>query len=101
MSLPGADIYGGTYRLLHKVANRAGIGVTLVDSTDLRQRRAAAITPATKLVWIESPGNPLMSITDIAACAEVAHRGAGTAWASTTRSPRPCSRGRWSWGPTS
>jgi cystathionine gamma-lyase len=70
----GADIYGGTYRLLHKVTNRVGIIVTLADSTD-PARIAAAMTPATKLVWIESPGNPLMSITDIAACAEIAHRG--------------------------
>jgi cystathionine beta-lyase/cystathionine gamma-synthase len=70
----GSDIYGGTYRLLHKVTSRAGIGVTLVDSTD-PSNVAAAMRPATKLVWIESPGNPLMSITDIAACAEIARRG--------------------------
>ncbi len=69
----GSDIYGGTYRLLHKVTHRAGIGVTLVDSTDPKNV-AAAVTSSTKLVWIESPGNPLLSITDIAACAEIAHR---------------------------
>ncbi|HUY36700.1 MAG TPA: PLP-dependent aspartate aminotransferase family protein [Pirellulales bacterium] len=68
----GADIYGGTYRLLHKVVNRAGIGVSLVPTTDLGAV-AAAITPRTKLVWIESPGNPLMSICDIPACAQLAH----------------------------
>ncbi|HEV3024768.1 MAG TPA: PLP-dependent aspartate aminotransferase family protein [Pirellulales bacterium] len=70
--LAGADIYGGTYRLLHKVVNRAGIGVSLVATTDLDAVKAA-ITPRTKLVWIESPGNPLMSICDIAACAALAH----------------------------
>lgn len=69
----GSDIYGGTYRLLHKVSNRAGIGVTLVDSTDSKNV-AAALTSATKLVWIESPGNPLLTITDIRACAGIAHR---------------------------
>ena len=69
----GSDIYGGTYRLLHKVANRAGITVTLIDTADLAKLEAA-ITPATRLVWIESPGNPRMSITDIAACAKIAHR---------------------------
>jgi cystathionine gamma-lyase len=69
----GADIYGGTYRLLHKITNRAGINITLADTTD-PAKLEAAITPATKLVWIETPGNPLMSITDIAACAEIAHR---------------------------
>ena len=68
----GQDIYGGTYRLLHKVTDRAGVKVTLVDATD-PANVAAAITKATKLVWIESPGNPLMSITDIAACAKIAH----------------------------
>lgn len=69
----GSDIYGGTYRLLHKVTNRAGIKVTLVDTTDLAKLEAA-VTPATKLVWIETPGNPRMSITDVSACAEIAHR---------------------------
>jgi cystathionine gamma-lyase len=71
--LAGSDIYGGTYRLLHKIVNRAGIRVTLAATTDL-QKLEAAITPQTKLLWIESPGNPLMSITDIAACAEMAKR---------------------------
>jgi len=68
----GSDIYGGTYRLLHKVTSRSGIGVTLADSTDL-DALEAAIGPDTKLVWVESPGNPRMTITDLAACAEIAH----------------------------
>lgn len=71
--LAGADIYGGTFRLLHKVLDRSGVRVSLAASTNLDQF-AAALTPETKLVWIESPGNPLMSITDIAAIAEIAHR---------------------------
>jgi cystathionine gamma-lyase len=71
--LAGSDIYGGTYRLLHKIVNRAGISVTLTDTRDL-DRLAAQITPRTRLLWIESPGNPLMTLTDIAACAELAHR---------------------------
>ena len=71
--LAGSDIYGGTYRLLHKVVDRAGIEVSLVSSSDL-ERFEAAIRPNTKLIWIESPGNPLMSLTDIAACAEIASR---------------------------
>ena len=58
---------GGTYRLLHKIVNRAGISVSLVDTSDL-DALERAITPATKLLWIETPGNPLMSLTDIAAC---------------------------------
>ncbi len=68
----GSDIYGGTYRLLHKIVVRAGIEVTLAPSTDLAALEAA-IRPRTRLVWIESPGNPLLSISDIAACAELAH----------------------------
>ncbi len=71
--LAGSDIYGGTYRLLHKITSRSDINTTLVQATDL-DALEAAITDQTKLVWIESPGNPLMSITDIAACAEIAHR---------------------------
>jgi cystathionine gamma-lyase len=69
----GDDIYGGTYRLMHHVSNRAGITVDLIDTTDPTNVERA-ITPATKLVWIESPGNPKLSITDVAACADVAHR---------------------------
>jgi cystathionine beta-lyase/cystathionine gamma-synthase len=71
--LAGTDVYGGTYRLLHKVVNNAGIQVSLAAATDL-DAFEAAIRPETKLVWIESPGNPLLSITDIAACADIAHR---------------------------
>jgi cystathionine gamma-lyase len=69
----GGDIYGGTYRLLHKVINNSGVTVSLAPSTNLATF-AAAIKPTTKLVWIESPGNPLMSITDIEAIAEITHR---------------------------
>ncbi len=63
----GADIYGGTYRLLHQVLNRCGIGVTLVNTSGDLKAVEAAIARETKLLWIESPGNPLMSITDIGA----------------------------------
>lgn len=69
----GADIYGGTYRLLHKIVNRAGVTTTLANSADL-DAMEAAIRPQTRLMWIESPGNPLMSITDIAACARLAKK---------------------------
>ena len=83
----GADIYGGTYRLLHKIANRSGITVSLVDTTDLDKLRQA-MTPATKLVWIESPGNPLLSITDVAGCSSIAHEhGARIAIDSTFATP--------------
>ncbi|HQU41990.1 MAG: cystathionine gamma-synthase [Planctomycetia bacterium 21-64-5] len=85
--LAGADIYGGTYRLLHKIVARNGIDVSLVPTSDLDAVKKA-ITPRTRLVWIESPGNPLMSVTDIAACAQLAHeRGVLLAVDNTLSSP--------------
>ncbi len=82
----GSDIYGGTYRLLHKVCNRSGVTVSLVDTTDPENLRSA-ITGNTKLVWIESPGNPRMTITDIAACAEIAHEGGALLGVDSTFAP--------------
>jgi len=85
--LAGSDVYGGTFRLFHKVINHAGIDVTLAESTDLAALERA-VTPRTKLLWIESPGNPLLTITDIAACAEWAHaRGLLLAVDSTFATP--------------
>ncbi len=72
--LAGADIYGGTYRLLHQVLNRSNIAVSLVATSGDLIAIERAITPQTKILWIETPGNPLMSITDIAACAQIARR---------------------------
>lgn len=69
----GTDIYGGTYRLLHKITQKNGVEVTLADSTDLAKLEAA-IRPNTKMMWVESPGNPRMSITDLAACAEISKK---------------------------
>ena len=85
--LAGSDIYGGTYRLLHEIVKRAGVSVTLAPSSDL-ERLEAGITPRTKLLWLESPGNPLMSITDLAACIELAQRrGITTAVDNTFATP--------------
>ena len=69
----GSDIYGGTYRLFHRVIPNAGIQTTLAPATDLAAIERA-ITPQTKMLWIETPGNPLLSITDIKACAALARR---------------------------
>jgi cystathionine beta-lyase/cystathionine gamma-synthase len=60
------DLYGGTYRLFSKVLARYGISFSFVDMTDLAAIRAA-VTPATKLFWLETPTNPLMKLLDIAA----------------------------------
>ncbi len=71
--LAGADIYGGSYRLFHKICNRAGIGVSLARSDDL-EAFERAITPQTKLLWVETPGNPLLSITDLCGVAALANK---------------------------
>ncbi|QGJ69746.1 Cystathionine gamma-synthase/cystathionine beta-lyase [Planctomycetales bacterium 10988] len=67
--LAGRDVYGGTYRLLHRILDRVGITVTLADTTDLSALENA-LTTKTKLLWLESPGNPLLTMTDLAACSE-------------------------------
>lgn len=64
------DMYGGTYRLFTKQFEKYGIIFRFVDATDVKAI-SDSLTQATKLVWIETPTNPLMSITDIAAVAEL------------------------------
>jgi cystathionine gamma-synthase len=61
-----ADLYGGTYRLADKVLARFGISYTLVDQTDLAAVEAA-VGDATKLVWVETPTNPMLNVVDVAA----------------------------------
>nr|WP_230470524.1 cystathionine gamma-synthase [Lujinxingia vulgaris] len=68
----GDDVYGGTYRLFTKVFRPMGIGFSFVDMTDLEAFKAA-LTPATRLVWLESPTNPMLKICDIQAICEIAH----------------------------
>nr|WP_041625767.1 cystathionine gamma-synthase [Stackebrandtia nassauensis] len=70
--IPG-DAYGGTFRLFDKVATRWGLNYTPAKSSDV-DGVLAAITPNTKIVWVETPTNPLLNITDIAAVAAVAHQ---------------------------
>jgi cystathionine beta-lyase/cystathionine gamma-synthase len=66
----GNDMYGGTYRLFTKVFEKFGIRFIYVDTTNV-SNIAKAITAKTKLVWLETPTNPLMNITDIAAVAAI------------------------------
>lgn len=70
------DAYGGTYRLFAKVAEPWGLAHTPVDLADLDAVRAALRPGHTKVLWAETPTNPLLSIADIAALADIAH-GAG------------------------
>jgi cystathionine gamma-synthase len=66
------DVYGGTWRQVSKVHQRWGIEVTAVDLADL-DATAAAMRSETRLLWAETPSNPLLKILDLAALAEIAH----------------------------
>ncbi|MFD8255159.1 cystathionine gamma-synthase [Streptomyces werraensis] len=65
------DAYGGTFRLFAKVVARWGVEWSVADTSDPAAVRAV-ITPRTKVIWVETPSNPLLGITDIAAVAQVA-----------------------------
>jgi len=69
--LIGNDFYGGTYRLLSQVHTRVGLGCTPVALTE--SDLLEAWQPSTRMVWVETPSNPLLRIADIAALAELAH----------------------------
>ena len=66
-------VYGGTFRILEEVLPRFGIEHTFVDLSDL-DAVAAAIQPNTKAIYIETPSNPILAVTDIAAVADLAHQ---------------------------
>lgn len=68
----GEDLYGGTIRLLRQVFEPMGVRVSFVDTTSLDATREA-LRSSTRMVWIESPSNPLLEITDISATARIAH----------------------------
>ncbi|EIF00415.1 cystathionine gamma-synthase [Saccharomonospora glauca] len=72
--LLGNDVYGGTFRLIDKVLTEWGVNYSVAALSDLDEVRAA-MRPETKLIWCESPTNPLLGIADIAALAELAHVG--------------------------
>ena len=69
----GNDVYGGTHRLVNRVFVPWGIDLDVVELTDLDRVRAAIRPGVTKVLWIETPTNPLMKINDIAALAELGH----------------------------
>lgn len=70
--LLGNDAYGGTYRLFARVFSEWGVEISTTDLTNL-EAVAAAVTPKTKMIWIETPTNPLLRIADISALANLAH----------------------------
>jgi len=89
-------IYGGTFRLFEQVHRPRGVSFTYVDGTR-PDAFAEAIQPATKLVWIETPANPLLQLVDVRAVSKIAHdRGAKVAADNTFPSPyfqRPLTQG--------
>ena len=70
----GNDVYGGTHRLVSRVHVPWGVGLITVDMSDLDAVRDAVAASATRILWIETPSNPLMKISDIAALADIGHK---------------------------
>ena len=77
------DVYGGTFRLFDKVLKRYGLTFTSIDATDL-DKVETAMTAKTKLMWLESPTNPLLRVVDIDAVSEIAHSKGATVCVDNT-----------------
>jgi cystathionine gamma-lyase len=83
----GDDVYGGTFRIFDKVWKRSGLSFSFVDLTDVKNFEAA-IRPNTKMLWLETPTNPMLKLFDIAALCELARaRGILTVVDNTFMSP--------------
>jgi len=82
------NVYGGTYRFFSQILERYGLRFSWIDSTDL-DAVESAMTEETRMVYVETPTNPMMEVTDIGAVADIAHgRGAVLAVDNTFMSPR-------------
>lgn len=75
--LSGDDVYGGTFRLLDKVMTPMGLSASFIDMSDPAAVRAA-IRPTTRMIWMETPTNPMLKVFDIAAMAEIAREAGAT-----------------------
>jgi cystathionine gamma-synthase len=83
-----ADLYGGTFRLVDKVLTRFGLQATLVDQTDLEETERVIASVRPKVVWVESPTNPLLNVIDLEAVIGLGHSvGAVVAVDSTFATP--------------
>jgi cystathionine gamma-synthase len=71
--LMGNDVYGGTHRLVRRIFGPWGVELTTIELSDLESTRAALESLTPRVLWLETPSNPLMKITDITALAEIAH----------------------------
>lgn len=69
--LAGNDVYGGTFRLFERVLRPYGLNFSYVDTTNLDQVKAALL-PTTRLIWLETPSNPLLHVSDISAIVKLA-----------------------------
>lgn len=78
-----ADAYHGVLRILREIMTGWDLKVSYVDASDLSAVQAA-VTPDTRLIWVESPSNPLLKITDLAAVADIAHRAGAYAVCDST-----------------
>src|SRR5439155_24960312 len=80
----GDDVYGGTYRLLQNVFQpSAGIETTFV-SPEKPESLAAALRPNSKMVWLETPTNPLLRVVDLAACIKIGQAARVPVWVDNT-----------------
>ncbi|MGO1320386.1 MAG: cystathionine gamma-synthase [Galactobacter sp.] len=80
----GNDVYGGTFRLINRIHGAVGIGHTPVDLTDVDAVRGALAATGAKLLWIETPSNPMMRIADVEALVAVAHEAGAYALVDNT-----------------
>lgn len=71
--LLGSDVYGGTYRLIARILGPWGVGLRIVDMSDLAAVEAALEERPARIVWVETPSNPLLRITDIGGLARLGH----------------------------
>ncbi|GAA1000862.1 cystathionine gamma-synthase [Subtercola frigoramans] len=69
----GNDVYGGTHRLINKIHSRSGIENDTVEMMDLNAVQKAVVKGKTKVLWLETPSNPLMKISDVGELAEIGH----------------------------
>ncbi len=84
--IAGNDVYGGTYRLFERILTKFGLHFSWVDLTDLGAVKAA-ITPQTRMIWLETPTNPNMRLADIAAISGLAPSGVWVVVDNTFASP--------------